>query len=86
MLLLIGFLTVNRAESAMVSDDRSPSEWLEDIQLPSFPPAGDGSQCATITASGATIAAAVPCAAQKAAIAGVAAFASAVSSNKSVGR
>jgi hypothetical protein len=61
-------------------------EWLTIVQLLSFPPVGEGSQCATMTASGAMIAAAVLCAAQNIAIAGVAAFASAVSSNKSVGR
>jgi hypothetical protein len=47
---------------------------------------GEGSQCATMTANGAAIAAVVAWPAQNAAIAGVAAFASVVSSNTTVGR
>ena len=47
---------------------------------------GEGSQCATMTASGAQIAAALAWFIQNAAIAGVAAFASVVSSNTTVGR
>lgn len=47
---------------------------------------GEGSQCATMTAKGAKIAAAIACFIQKAAMAGVAAFASEVSSNITVGR
>ena len=47
---------------------------------------GEGSQCAMMTASGATIAAAVACFDQKSAIAGVAAFARVVSNKMKVGR
>jgi len=47
---------------------------------------GEGSQCATITASGARIAAAVAWFIQNAAIAGVAALARVVSSSTTVGR
>ena len=47
---------------------------------------GDGSQCATMTANGAKIAATPAWLAQNAAIAGVAVFAIAVSSNTTVGR
>jgi len=47
---------------------------------------GEGNQCATMTANGAKIAAAVAWLIQKAAIAGVAAFASEVSTNTTVGR
>jgi hypothetical protein len=50
------------------------------------PAAGDGNQCATITASGVKIAAAVAWFIQKAAIAGVAVFANEVSSKTAVGR
>jgi hypothetical protein len=47
---------------------------------------GEGSQCATITAKGAKIAAAVAWFIQKAAIASVAVFATEVSSRTTVGR
>jgi hypothetical protein len=47
---------------------------------------GEGSQCATMTANGAKIAAAVACFIQKAAIAGVAAFARTVTRSITVGR
>jgi hypothetical protein len=50
------------------------------------PANGEGSQCATTTASGATIAATLAWLAQNAAIAGVAVFAIAVSSSTTVGR
>src|ERR1700675_1203632 len=52
----------------------------------SAPAYGEGSQCATMTASGAKIAAAPAWLAQNAAIAGVAVFAIAVSSSTTVGR
>ena len=47
---------------------------------------GDGSQCATTTASGATMDAASAWFAQKTEMAGVAAFASAVSSKTALGK
>jgi hypothetical protein len=50
------------------------------------PATGDGSQCATMTARGARIAAAVAWFIQKAATAGVAAFATEVSNSRAVGR
>src|SRR5882762_4067688 len=52
----------------------------------SAPSYGEGSQCATMTASGAKIAATLAWFAQNAAIAGVAVFAIAVSSSTTVGR
>src|ERR1700724_184698 len=52
----------------------------------SVPEYGEGSQCATMTASGAKIAATPAWLAQNAAIAGVAVFAIAVSSSTTVGR
>src|SRR6202171_775516 len=52
----------------------------------SVPAYGEGSQCATMTASGAKIAAALAWVAQNAAMAGVAVFAMAVSSSTTVGR
>src|SRR5258708_5398606 len=54
--------------------------------LESVPPYGEGSQCATMTASGAKIAATLAWLAQNAAIAGVAVFAIAVSRSTTVGR
>src|ERR1700675_4936468 len=54
--------------------------------LESVPSYGEGSQCATMMASGAKIAAPLAWLAQNAAIAGVAVFAIAVSSRTTVGR
>ena len=50
------------------------------------PAYGEGSQCATMTANGARIAAAVAWFVQNASIAGVAAFASVVSRSTTVGK